>query len=332
MNLEIKFRKIGGDDCVEFNVDCHIDDNAQDLLHAEVPIEIDELTDLDLTYDGNTPMLRRIPDTIGRLTSLELLIIVDNELTSIPSSIGNLPNLQILYLNSNRLTSIPRSIGNLTHLTQINLSDNHLTALPTTIGNLINLEYLNLNNNRLTSLPIMENCISLKGLKLANNRLTMFPRIENLPLEELELTNNPITRIPASIVNLTAEICRLPDDILLYPMQKEYIFTSEVVLNEVKNVFNIRRYNEMMQASAKEKNRRERKSIVTVKQSLKEHFSKNRQTRTNSAAKVLFNNRFAVPISSFLGERHRTATIDDVLKLDMQDYLYTLAHLKRHKI
>jgi len=315
MNLEIKFRKIGDHDCVEFNVDCHIDDAAQELLHAEVPIAIAELTDLDLTHEGINPKLRRIPHSIGRLTSLELLIIVDNELTSIPSSIGNLTNLQVLYLDGNRLSTLPSSIGNLTNLTQLNLSNNHLTTLPSTIENLTNLEWLDLTNNRLARLPRMEQCRSLRVLKLSENRLTTFPRIENLTLDELDVSNNPIRRIPATIEHLRLVTCILPDNILLEPMREEYRFTSRAVLDEVRRVFDIDAYNDIMEGSTKEKNRKERGPTVKLARSLKTHFSENRQTRSNNAARVLFNDRFLKQIMRSLGDRHRTATVADVLKL-----------------
>jgi len=298
MNLKIKFRNIFNEPCVEFNVDCFIDDDGQELLHAEVPIGIAELTDLDLSHDHG-PKLRRIPDSIERLTSLELLSIVNNELNSIPSSIGNLTNLQILYLNRNRLTSIPRSIGNLSYLTQLNLADNHLTTLPTSIGNLTSLEYLNLSNNQLTSFP--QSIISLTGLttlNLSNNAITEIQlEIENLSqLVVLQLQNNP--------------------PIMINPFRVEYVFANPNISNGIRDVFNIHEYNRLLEAALKEKTVNERTPTMKLSTGLKNYFKTHNRppTRKNTAVPAFYNRRILRHITSFLGSRHAPMRVEDVIK------------------
>lgn len=91
-----------------------------------------------------------ITDDLGFVIGLRLR---NNNLSgSIPESIGNLTSLQILHLDKNQLTGpIPESIGNLTSLTELILSDNNLTdPIPDSIGNLHMLVSLFLSNNQFT--------------------------------------------------------------------------------------------------------------------------------------------------------------------------------------
>ena len=60
-----------------------------------------------------------LPESIGNLTTLELLDVKDNQLTSLPTSIGNLIRLRWLYLNNNQLASLPESITNLKRIKHV---------------------------------------------------------------------------------------------------------------------------------------------------------------------------------------------------------------------
>ena len=62
------------------------------------------------------------------------------DLKSLPAEIGKLASLKILHLQNNQLTSIPPEIGKLTNLTTLNLCNNQLSSLPPETGNLTNLK------------------------------------------------------------------------------------------------------------------------------------------------------------------------------------------------
>jgi Leucine-rich repeat (LRR) protein len=148
--------------------------------------------------------LTKIPNSIGKLTNLQFLVI-NNKLKEIPKSIGKLTNLQKLSLENNNLTEIPKSIIKLTNLKTLSMYNNNLTKIPKSIYKLTNLQSLILTNNNLTKIPKSIGKFSkLTYLSLENNNLTNIPKsIGKLTdLQYLILTNNNLTNIPKSIENL----------------------------------------------------------------------------------------------------------------------------------
>jgi Leucine-rich repeat (LRR) protein len=67
---------------------------------------------LDLRGKG----LNSLPDSIGELTELEILVLDSNQLASLPDWIGQLRNLRTLSLYNNRLDSLPESVWQLDNL------------------------------------------------------------------------------------------------------------------------------------------------------------------------------------------------------------------------
>jgi len=87
------------------------------------------------------------------LKNLFRLHLDHNQITAIPDSIGKMQSIEELYLSHNKLDLVPESICFLTSLTVLTLSHNALTKLPIGIDRLTNLYALSLTNNPLLSLP-----------------------------------------------------------------------------------------------------------------------------------------------------------------------------------
>ncbi|XP_041666080.1 E3 ubiquitin-protein ligase LRSAM1 [Cheilinus undulatus] len=90
---------------------------------------------------------------INNLSTLKVLDLHDNKLSSLPDDIGKLTSLQILNVEKNRLKSLPDSIADLRLLQTLNLKGNSLSELPAVIGSLSSLRTLDVSDNNITELP-----------------------------------------------------------------------------------------------------------------------------------------------------------------------------------
>ncbi|VEU37288.1 unnamed protein product, partial [Pseudo-nitzschia multistriata] len=88
--------------------------------------------------------IRRLPDQIGSLKNLKILIIPNSDITKLPSQIGDLTSLESLDLSGTTITELPTEIGYLTSLESLDLSYSDITKLPSQIGDLTSLESLDL--------------------------------------------------------------------------------------------------------------------------------------------------------------------------------------------
>ncbi|MDF1884424.1 serine/threonine-protein kinase, partial [Sulfurimonas sp. SAG-AH-194-C21] len=79
--------------------------------------------------------------------SISWLILTDNRLRKLPESIGKLTKMQKFPLAGNRLTSLPESMKNLKNLELIRLSANSLTEIPKWLLELPKLAYLAFSGN-----------------------------------------------------------------------------------------------------------------------------------------------------------------------------------------
>jgi len=74
--------------------------------------------------------LTELPERIGELQSLQELHLYDNQLCSLPDSICQLQALRLLVLERNQLSSLPERIGELKALTLLNLAGNPIGTMP----------------------------------------------------------------------------------------------------------------------------------------------------------------------------------------------------------
>ncbi len=150
-----------------------------------------------------------LPESIGDISSLEILIISGTSIKELPNSIGKLLNLTTLLVYRNRLTVIPGAIGNLKNLTSLNFQENRITSLPKEIGGLFRLKNLHLQQNKLERLPT--EIIYLNKLEKLDVRENLLPT----PPEILENINAPQVIISACFGMSTTEILIKQTDELL---------------------------------------------------------------------------------------------------------------------
>ncbi|XP_051787806.1 E3 ubiquitin-protein ligase LRSAM1 isoform X2 [Erpetoichthys calabaricus] len=92
--------------------------------------------------------------SITDLSTLKVLDIHGNSLTSLPDDIGQLRSLQILNLEKNRLQHLPESIGELGQLQTLNVRGNCLSQLRPAVGRLGSLRSLDVSENGVRELPV----------------------------------------------------------------------------------------------------------------------------------------------------------------------------------
>ena len=144
------------------------------------------------------------------LRSSNLVSLSDYSLAPLSTS------LLLLDLSDNLLTSLPAALASLTNLTHLDLSHNLIAHLdPDILIHLQSILHLDLSRNTLHqshNLSITDLRSSLTSLSLAGNSLTRFPLIfqQNFPrLELLDLSNNKIAAVPNSFMRRTPRLSKL---------------------------------------------------------------------------------------------------------------------------
>ena len=122
-------------------------------LTGEIPVELSQLSQLQLLYLSSNQLTGEIPVELSQLSQLQDLSLDSNQLTGeIPVELSQLSQLQLLYLSSNRLTGeIPAELGDLAQLNGLYLHGNELNGpIPSWLVNLTELRELSLWSNQLT--------------------------------------------------------------------------------------------------------------------------------------------------------------------------------------
>ncbi|KAK3188564.1 hypothetical protein Dsin_028125 [Dipteronia sinensis] len=144
-----------------------------------------------------------IPEEIGNIKSLRLLLLSGNQLTgSLPVKLGYLPNLDRIQIDENQISgSIPESFSNLNKTKHFHMNNNLINGqIPPELYTLPNLTHLQLDNNNFggTTIPgSYSNMSKLFKLSLRNCNLQgPIPDLSRIPnLYYVDLSSNHLDGI-----------------------------------------------------------------------------------------------------------------------------------------
>ncbi|CAK7344972.1 unnamed protein product [Dovyalis caffra] len=211
---------------VSFNLNCSkaedaeikcisCDDNSNEACSTPTVVTIDEIGVRLYCHNSDlsdNQLSGGIPDWLGDLQSLQILILSNNMLTGTIPSLANLYRLKELDLSSNMLTgSIPASLTTLRRLEYLYLEENNLSgAIPRNLTGLQSLMYLRLSSNKLSgTIPdSIGDCKALVQIRLRFNVLNgtipkSLGRISSL--EYLDLFSNSLSgHIPPELGKLSS--------------------------------------------------------------------------------------------------------------------------------
>jgi Ca2+-binding EF-hand superfamily protein len=132
---------------------------------ATIPDEIGLMNRVEIILvEGN--LLNQLPPRISNLENLQVLDLSNNRVNELQDDLCHLPSLKVLSLHSNNITLISHLIGKLTTLCSIDLSNNKIKYIPETFCSLARLIKINISNNVLLELPFQFG--SLEGLEDLN--------------------------------------------------------------------------------------------------------------------------------------------------------------------
>ena len=180
----------------------NISRNKLSISALEVVFQISALRELKL---AENELEGALPPTIEQLTSLEMLELQGNKLTSLPVEIRALTHLRTLNISNNKMTSLPSEIFTSMSVIDLNASKNSFKNAFFEVDSAPHLQNLSLANNSLTSLCASETVSlpSLKQLDISTNRLLSLPNMETWTnIVTLLVGENSLSSIPEGFCSL----------------------------------------------------------------------------------------------------------------------------------
>ncbi|MBR9728036.1 protein kinase [Shewanella intestini] len=162
---------------------------------TQFPLEILQLASTLEVLDLSNNRLSSLPDEFAQLTELKILFLSFNCFSEIPAIIAQCPKLEMIGFKANQITYAAENCFPLATRWLI-LTDNKLTQLPDSIGDLSRLKKFALAGNQLTTLPSsMQQCQELELLRVSANQLDVIPQwLLSMPkLAWLAFSGNPAT-------------------------------------------------------------------------------------------------------------------------------------------
>ncbi|NQZ92189.1 MAG: serine/threonine-protein kinase [Moritella sp.] len=171
---------------------------------TDFPLEILSLASSLEILDLSNNQLTTLPAEIAQLTKLKILFASNNQFVTLPEVLGQCPNLEMVGFKSNQINQVPAASLPV-KLRWLILTDNRLEVLPDSLGERPRLQKLALAGNCLTELPqTMSQCHNLELVRISANRLTACPeQLFSLPkLAWFAFSGNPFSQSDVSIDNV----------------------------------------------------------------------------------------------------------------------------------
>uniref|UniRef100_A0A0K8TLW7 Putative leucine-rich repeat lrr protein n=1 Tax=Tabanus bromius TaxID=304241 RepID=A0A0K8TLW7_TABBR len=167
------------------------------------------------TLDISGNRFTEIPKDIAKFTLIKHLNVSENRLTCLPDVLGDLVKMEVLLAMNNSITKVPRELGKLKNLKQVNLSCNQIDEFPVMLCGLNHLDVLDLSKNKITAVPAEVKNLQVTELNLNQNQISSLseeiadtPRLKTLRIEEncLQVTAfTPRILKESKICNLSVE-------------------------------------------------------------------------------------------------------------------------------
>jgi len=183
---------------------------SENLTHF--PLEVltlaSSLEILDLSHNS----LSSLPAELAQLTKLKILFASQNKFEHLPEVLGKLPNLEMVGFKSNQIKQVAEN-SLPAKLRWLILTDNKIETLPDSIGERPRLQKLALAGNRLPTLPTtIADAHNLELVRISANQLTECPvQLLNLPkLAWIAFAGNPFSKIELDIDNKLKAVPQIP--------------------------------------------------------------------------------------------------------------------------
>jgi len=146
--------------------------------------------------------ITELPESIGKLSTLEYLKIDGTGISKIPEAIGNLLALERSNFDYTAISELPDTIGSITGLKTLSLRSTEISKLPESIKSMTGLLYLNVGGTKMVDLPEWVSDFSeLVFLCVSDTKIKRLPegisKLHNL--ERLSIRGSNITELQESI-------------------------------------------------------------------------------------------------------------------------------------
>ncbi|KAI4379311.1 hypothetical protein MLD38_005627 [Melastoma candidum] len=166
------------------------------------------LQELVVMYCGTHRCRFSLPKSIGKLTSLSRLFIIESPMTEVPDAFAEMRSLEYLHLRHCRVGNLPNSVWGLNLLIEVDLWHTDIQELPESIGSLVNLRVLRVKGTKVRKLPTS----IMKLKKLEELDAAGCPLNWGIPdeigrlsaLTKLDLSSSKIRQLPATISQLSS--------------------------------------------------------------------------------------------------------------------------------